>query len=60
MRSIRAIEYADVCLLMIDAVQGLEAQDMAIINIIKNNNKGMLILINKWDLYEKGKYRPGL
>ena len=54
MRSIRAIEYADVCLLMIDAVQGLEAQDMAIINIIKNNNKGMLILINKWDLYEKG------
>jgi len=54
MRSIRAIEYSDVCLLMIDAVQGLESQDLAIINIIKNNNKGMLILINKWDLLEKG------
>lgn len=54
MRSIRAIEYSDVCLLMIDAEQGLESQDLAIINIIKNNNKGMLILINKWDLLEKG------
>jgi GTP-binding protein len=53
MRSIRAIEYADVCLLMIDAVQGLEAQDMAIINIIQKNSKGILILVNKWDLLVK-------
>jgi GTP-binding protein len=53
MRSIRAIEFSDVCMLMIDAVQGLEAQDLAIMNIIRNNNKGLLILINKWDLIEK-------
>jgi len=53
MRSIRAIEYSDVCLLMIDAVQGMEAQDMAILSLIKNNNKGLVILINKWDLVEK-------
>jgi GTP-binding protein len=53
MRSIRAIEYSDVCLLMIDAVQGLEAQDMAILSLIKNNSKGLVILVNKWDLMEK-------
>jgi len=53
MRSIRAIEFSDVCMLMIDALQGLEAQDLAIINIIRNNNKGLLILVNKWDLIEK-------
>jgi len=53
MRSIRAIEYSDVSLLMIDAVQGLEAQDMAIFSLIKNNNKGIVILVNKWDLVEK-------
>jgi len=53
MRSIRAIEYSDVCLLMIDAIQGLEAQDMAIINIIQKNSKGILILVNKWDMLEK-------
>ena len=53
MRSIRAIEYSDVCLLMIDAVQGMEAQDMAILSLIKNNNKGLVILVNKWDLVEK-------
>ena len=53
MRSIRTIEYSDVCLLMIDAVQGLEAQDMAILSIIQNNNKGLVILVNKWDCFEK-------
>jgi GTP-binding protein len=53
MRSIRAIEYSDVCLLMVDALQGFEAQDMAILNVIKNNGKGLLILVNKWDLVEK-------
>ncbi|MBN1158932.1 MAG: ribosome biogenesis GTPase Der [Bacteroidales bacterium] len=53
MRSIRAIEHADICLLMIDAMQGMESQDMAILNIIIRNNKGLLILVNKWDLVEK-------
>lgn len=53
MRSIRAIENADVCLLMLDAAQGLEAQDMNIIKVILKNNKGLVILVNKWDLYEK-------
>jgi len=53
MRSIRAIENADVCLLMLDAAQGLEAQDMNIIKVILRNNKGLVILVNKWDLYEK-------
>jgi GTP-binding protein len=53
MRSIRTIEYSDVCLLMIDAVQRLEAQDLAIMNIIQKNNKGLLLLVNKWDMLEK-------
>jgi len=53
MRSIRAIEYADVCLFMIDATQGIESQDMNIFKIIQKNSKGMVILINKWDLVEK-------
>ncbi|HAN19553.1 MAG: ribosome biogenesis GTPase Der [Bacteroidetes bacterium GWC2_33_15] len=53
MRSIRAIENADVCLLMLDAAQGLEAQDMNIIKVILKNNKGLVVLVNKWDLYEK-------
>lgn len=53
MRSIRTIEYADVCLLMIDAVQGIESQDLAILHIIHKNNKGLVILVNKWDLLEK-------
>lgn len=53
MRSIRTIEYSDVCLLMIDAVLGLEAQDLSILNIIHKNSKGLVILVNKWDLLEK-------
>lgn len=53
MRSIRAIENSDVCLLMIDAQQGIESQDMNIFQLIINNNKGAVILINKWDLVEK-------
>lgn len=53
MRSIRTIEFSDVCLLMIDAVQGMESQDLAILNIIQRNNKGVVILVNKWDVYEK-------
>jgi GTP-binding protein len=53
MRSIRTIEYSDVCLLMIDATQGLEAQDLAILNIIQRNNKGLVLLLNKWDAVKK-------
>jgi GTP-binding protein len=53
MRSIRAIENSDVCLLMIDAQTGCEAQDINIFSLIRRNNKGIVILINKWDLVEK-------
>lgn len=53
MRSIRTIEYSDVCLLMIDAVQGLESQDLAILSIIHKNNKGLVLVVNKWDALEK-------
>jgi len=53
MRSIRAIEYSDVSMLMIDAATGMESQDMAILDLIKKNNKGLVILVNKWDLVEK-------
>jgi GTP-binding protein len=53
MRSIRAIEQADVCLLLIDAIRGIEAQDVNIFNIVLRNKKGIVILVNKWDLVEK-------
>ena len=53
MRSIRAIEHSDVCILMIDARTGLEAQDMSIFNLIQRNRKGCVIVVNKWDLIEK-------
>jgi len=53
MRSIRAIENADVCLLMIEATEGVMAQDMNIYNVIIKNKKGVVILVNKWDLVEK-------
>ena len=53
MRSIRAIETSDVCLLLIDATQGMESQDVNIFNLIKKNKKGLLVLVNKWDLVEK-------
>lgn len=53
MRSIRAIEHSDVCILMIDAQTGLEAQDMSIFNLIQKNKKGCVIVVNKWDLIEK-------
>ncbi|GAB1395582.1 MAG TPA: ribosome biogenesis GTPase Der [Saprospiraceae bacterium] len=53
MRAIRAIEEADVCILMIDAVAGVEAQDLNIFGLIKQRNKGVVILVNKWDLVEK-------
>ena len=53
MRSIRAIERADVCLLMIDANSGMEAQDMSIFNLIVRNRKACVLVVNKWDLFEK-------
>ena len=53
MRAIRAIEESDVCLLMLDATQGIEAQDLNIFNLIQRNRKGVVILVNKWDLIEK-------
>lgn len=53
LRSIRTIESSDVCLLMIDAERGLEAQDVNIFNLIIKNKKGVVILVNKWDLIEK-------
>ncbi len=53
MRSIRAIEASDVCLLLIDATRGIEAQDINIFNLIIRNKKGAVILVNKWDLVEK-------
>lgn len=53
LRSIRALEDSDVVIVMIDATQGLEAQDLNIIGLAHRNRKGILILINKWDLIEK-------
>lgn len=53
MRSIRAIENSDVCILMMDATLGIEAQDLSIFNLIIRNKKGCVIVINKWDLVEK-------
>ncbi len=53
LRAIRAIEEADVCFLMIDAKMGIEAQDMHIIDMIINRKKGLVVLVNKWDLVKK-------
>lgn len=53
MRSIRAIEHSDVCIMMIDATAGMEAQDMNIFNLIVKNRKGCVLVVNKWDLFIK-------
>lgn len=53
MRSIRAIEEADVCLLMIDAANGITSQDINIFHLCERNRKGVVVLVNKWDLMEK-------
>lgn len=53
MRSIRTIEESDVCVLMLDASQGIEAQDLNIFNLIVRNKKGVVVVVNKWDLVEK-------
>ena len=52
MRSIRAIENSDVCILMIDATRGIEAQDTNIFQLIQKNNKSLVVVVNKWDLVE--------
>jgi len=51
-RSIRAIENSDVCILMIDATRGLESQDLNIFSLIQKNKKGLVVVVNKWDLIE--------
>ena len=53
MRSVRAIEHSDVVIIMVDATQGWESQDMNIFGIAQRNRKGIVILVNKWDLVEK-------
>lgn len=53
LRSIRSIEASDVCILMIDASQGLESQDVNLFSLAYRNNKGIVIVVNKWDLVEK-------
>ena len=53
MRSVRAIEHSDICLLVIDAERGFEAQDQRIFHIADRNKKGIVILVNKWDLLDK-------
>ena len=53
MRSVRAIEHSDVVIIMVDATQGWESQDMNIFGIAQKNRKGIVILVNKWDLVEK-------
>lgn len=53
LRSVRAIEKSDVCLLMIDAQSGMESQDLNIFHLAAKNHKGIVILVNKWDIIEK-------
>lgn len=53
MRAIRSIEDCDVCVLMVDATRGLESQDLNILSLAERNRKGIVILVNKWDLVDK-------
>ncbi|HLG36076.1 MAG TPA: ribosome biogenesis GTPase Der [Bacteroidia bacterium] len=53
LRAVRAIEEADVCMLLIDATAGIQAQDMSIFSMAKDNGKGIVLVVNKWDLMEK-------
>ncbi len=53
LRSIRAIENSDICVLMLDATKGIEGQDLNIFSIIKKNKKGLIVCVNKWDLIEE-------
>ena len=58
MRSVRAIEHSDVCLLVVDATRGFEGQDLNIFWLAERNKKGVVILVNKWDLIEKETNTP--
>ena len=53
MRSIRSIEASDICILMLDASEGLESQDLNLFSLIQRNHKGVVVVVNKWDLIEK-------
>jgi GTPase len=53
LRSVRAIEESDVCIMMIDATEGIQKQDLTIYYMIEKNSKGVVVLVNKWDLVEK-------
>ena len=53
MRAVRTIEDSDICLLLLDGTRGIEAQDLNILSLIQKNSKGLIILVNKWDLVEK-------
>lgn len=57
-RSIRAIEASDVCILMIDATRGIEAQDANIFSLIQRNKKGLVVCVNKWDIAEDRSEKP--
>ncbi|MCL4147760.1 UNVERIFIED_CONTAM: hypothetical protein GTU68_025374, partial [Idotea baltica] len=52
-RAIKAIDEADVCMMMLDAEMGIEAQDLSIFRLVQNKNKGVVFLVNKWDLIDK-------
>ena len=52
MRTIRAIEHSDVCIIMVDATIGFDAQDLNIFHLAEKNNKGIVVLVNKWDLID--------
>lgn len=56
LRSVRAIEAADVCLVLVDAERGFEGQDLSIFSLAHKNRKGLVILVNKWDLVEKDQH----
>ena len=53
MRAIRSIENSDVCILMVDATRGFEGQDQKIFGLVERNRKGIVVVVNKWDLIEK-------
>ena len=53
LRSLRALEESDVCIIVIDAERGIEAQDVNLISLAERQGKGMVIMVNKWDLIEK-------
>lgn len=59
LRSIQALQDSDVCIIILDAERGLEAQDMSIVHLADKHKKGMLILVNKWDLVEKDTHTAG-